>query len=641
MRAILESDPERVSQAFSKPAAGSAMAPGVPRAPGDGSDSPSTAAEIAAARTTTPERLARQLGGDLETIVARALRKRPAERYGSVTALAEDLRRHLEHRPITARPESAAYRAAKFVRRHRLPVALAAAAVVALSAGVVGTVVQAREARRQAALAAEERDRALRELARSRAVSELDSFLLSDAAASGRPIRVGDLLARAEATIAARKDLSTDLRAELLLSVGRQYQSLDQLAHARPLIEEAYALSRGSADPAVRAEVSCALGATVGQAGDLERAEKLFAEGIAELPDDPRFEPSRIFCLLRGSELARGADDGARAVTFAEEARRHLGEAESGSALLALRVAMDLAEAHRVAGDKRRSERAFAEAYQRLEALGLAETETAGTLLNNWALALLSLGRPLEAEANFRRSIALSSSAERDATASPMPFVNLSRALVELGRYAEATEACAHGYAQAKRVGNEVARIFALFACSLIEARGGDLDEAGRRLDELEAALRARYPDGRHYHFGIHLAQVGLLQQKRGELVRARASMDRAIELVDASDQRAFALPSLLLRRSSLALAQGDAERARADALLAWELEASVVGADAVSFRLGRAKVCLGAALAALGRREEAAAALATGAALLAPTLGPDCPETVEARRLAAENGAS
>ena len=637
VRAIVENDPPKVSQAFSRSAKRSSTVSGA----ADHAVEPAvTAAEIAAARATTPERLARQLKGDLETIVAKALRKLPAERYSSVAAMADDLRRYLEHRPIAARPESVAYRAAKFVRRHRLPAALAVAALVALTAGVAGTVVQAREARRQAARAAAERDRALRELARSRAVSELDSFLLSDAAASGRPFRVGDLLARAEKMIAARKDLSADLRAELLLSVGRQYESLDQLAHSRPLLEEAYALSRGSADAAIRAETSCALAASASQAGDLENAEKLLAEGIAELSDDPRFGPSRIFCLLRGGELARGVDDGARAVALVEEAGRRLDESEPGSALVALRVAMDRAAAYRVAGDKRRSERAFAEAYGRLEALGLAETETAGSLYNNRALALMSLGRPLEAETLLRRAIALSSSAGDDATASPMPFVNLSRVLVELGRYAEAADSCARGYSQARRVGNDVARIFALFAWSQIETRAGYLAEAGRRLDELEAALRKRYPDGRHLHFAIHLAHLGVLQQARGELARARESMDRAIALVDASEQRTSSLPTLLLYRSNLALAQGDAEPARADAQLALDLESANAGADAVSFRLGRARVALGRALAALGRRDEAAAAYAAGVALLEPTLGADCPETVEAHRLVAESAA-
>jgi serine/threonine-protein kinase len=73
------------------------------------------------------DKLRRAFRGDLEAIVAKALSKNPAERYASVTALAEDLRRYLGHYPISARPNTVAYRTKKFVRRNRLAVALATA----------------------------------------------------------------------------------------------------------------------------------------------------------------------------------------------------------------------------------------------------------------------------------------------------------------------------------------------------------------------------------------------------------------------------------------------------------------------------------------------------------------------------------
>ena len=73
----------------------------------------------AAQRATTPERLSRMLRGDLDTILARALKKKPCERYTSVRAFADDLRRYLGHEPISARPDTIAYRAGKFMRRHR------------------------------------------------------------------------------------------------------------------------------------------------------------------------------------------------------------------------------------------------------------------------------------------------------------------------------------------------------------------------------------------------------------------------------------------------------------------------------------------------------------------------------------------
>ncbi|MGA3324646.1 MAG: serine/threonine-protein kinase [Terriglobia bacterium] len=90
----------------------------------------------AAKRATTPERLRRLLRGDLDTIVARTLKKNPQERFASVSALADDLRRFLRHEPITSRPETIAYVAAKFLRRYWLPVSAAVLIVASLSAGL-------------------------------------------------------------------------------------------------------------------------------------------------------------------------------------------------------------------------------------------------------------------------------------------------------------------------------------------------------------------------------------------------------------------------------------------------------------------------------------------------------------------------
>ncbi len=94
-------------------------------------------------------RLARALRGDLDTIVAKALKKVPGERYPNAEALAADLRRHLAHEPIAARRDSPAYVLAKFLRRHRAGVAASAVVVVALAAGIGIALVEANEARRQ------------------------------------------------------------------------------------------------------------------------------------------------------------------------------------------------------------------------------------------------------------------------------------------------------------------------------------------------------------------------------------------------------------------------------------------------------------------------------------------------------------
>jgi serine/threonine protein kinase len=97
-------------------------------------------------RSTTPDRLRRQLSGDLDTILRKALKKEPLERYRSVVTFADDLRRYLEREPISARPDSFTYRARKFVLRNKLGVALAASALFAAGTAIITIEREARRA---------------------------------------------------------------------------------------------------------------------------------------------------------------------------------------------------------------------------------------------------------------------------------------------------------------------------------------------------------------------------------------------------------------------------------------------------------------------------------------------------------------
>ncbi len=98
-------------------------------------------------------RLARALRGDLDTIVLKALKKAPQERYGTATALADDLDHWLHQRPVRARPDSLRYRASKFVLRNRLAIGVAGALLLSLTAGLAAALWQADMARREAAKA--------------------------------------------------------------------------------------------------------------------------------------------------------------------------------------------------------------------------------------------------------------------------------------------------------------------------------------------------------------------------------------------------------------------------------------------------------------------------------------------------------
>jgi serine/threonine protein kinase/Tol biopolymer transport system component len=96
-----------------------------------------TAVANAGKRATTPDKLAKLLRGDLDTMIGKALKKNPQERYSSIEALAADLQRYLRYEPISARPDAIAYRAGKFVRRHWSSMT----AVLLVAAALVGTAI--------------------------------------------------------------------------------------------------------------------------------------------------------------------------------------------------------------------------------------------------------------------------------------------------------------------------------------------------------------------------------------------------------------------------------------------------------------------------------------------------------------------
>ena len=137
VRALTDREPLRLSAAVG--AAGSAEA-----------------AARAASRGTSPDRLRSALEGDLETIVAKALKTNPAERYWSVAGFEDDVRRFVSHQPITARGDAFSYRAAKFLRRHARILAGAAAVAIVIASLVVFYTVRLSAERDRARLEAAE-----------------------------------------------------------------------------------------------------------------------------------------------------------------------------------------------------------------------------------------------------------------------------------------------------------------------------------------------------------------------------------------------------------------------------------------------------------------------------------------------------
>ena len=170
--------------------------------------------------------LARPLRGDVDTIVLKALKKDPAERYASADAFRQDLQRLLEGEPVQARPDALMYRAGKFLRRHRVGVGATALVIVSLGAGLAGTAWQARQARQQAQ--------------RAEAVKEflVGLFNQSDPAkAQGRELSAREMLDRGQQDLKTKLADQPRLRAELIGVLAQLYARLDATATALPLAE--------------------------------------------------------------------------------------------------------------------------------------------------------------------------------------------------------------------------------------------------------------------------------------------------------------------------------------------------------------------------------------------------------------------
>jgi serine/threonine protein kinase/tetratricopeptide (TPR) repeat protein len=213
---------------------------------------PAELARIADARRTTTDRLRRQLAGDLDTIVLKAMQKSPARRYDSVEQLADDLRRYLDGRPVLAQPDTLTYRAGKFVRRHAVAVGVAALVLLTLVAFAGTMAVQsARIAReRDRAVAAEQRART--EAATAQEVSEFLTglFRVSDPGeARGNSITAREMLDRGAKRITTELQQRPEVQARLMHVMAEVYKSLGLYSQAVDLLVQEVAIRERLSGP--------------------------------------------------------------------------------------------------------------------------------------------------------------------------------------------------------------------------------------------------------------------------------------------------------------------------------------------------------------------------------------------------------
>lgn len=265
---------------------------------------------IALPSTRAPGPMAPTLRGDVDTIVLKALKFQAAERYATVNALADDIRRHLRGLPILARPDSPWYRFSKFARRHALPLAGACLALVGVLAASGVAVWQARVAREE-----------------QRRAEEVTGFITSifegasPYAAAGQPLTAVDLLMQARARIDRIDDATPALRTELLTIIGASLTDLQAMDEAEAVLRQAADDAGRTLGPdhALTLRARAALSIAQRFIGDRDAAATALDDLLPRLRRQPALADSLVEALESHASAAMFATNWDAAIASSQE----------------------------------------------------------------------------------------------------------------------------------------------------------------------------------------------------------------------------------------------------------------------------------------------------------------------------------
>lgn len=386
----------------------------------------------AAARTISEEepppltKFDRAYGGDLNTIVLKALEKDPGRRYQSASDLAADVQRYLEHRPISARPGSTIYQLRKFARRNKAAVIGAAAVLGVLIGGLVSTsyglaqAVRAREAEAEHRTLAEKSEGAAiaaRDEAQAVTYFLIDMLRAIEPQARGADVSVREVLDRAETTVGEKFVGRPLVEARVRYAMAVSYAGLDLFDKAQTHMAEAAALFQR-------------------QKGERDR-ETLMALTALTLIFSERGESSK------GEAQARAT---------LEVQRRVLGE-EDAHTLLTM---ANLARAVRDQGRYSEAETLIRKALEvQNRRLGEEHSETLESM-NMLGTIMFFQGRYAESEAQHRKTLEIRRRVRGEDHAITLGSMhNLANAVNAQGRFPEAEELHRRALAGRRRVMGE------------------------------------------------------------------------------------------------------------------------------------------------------------------------------------------
>jgi len=522
-------------------------------------------------RRTEPGRLAGLLRGDLDWITMRALEKDRARRYGSPAELAADLDRHLHNLPVSAGPPSVAYRARKFVRRHRFGTAAVTLIALSIVAGTIATSAALLRARRAEAAARQEAETARQEAQTAKQVSDFmrDLFRFADPQQTrGAKMTVREVLDRGAERIG--KDLAAQpaIHARLLGILAGVYQNLGEFEPAERLFQEALTIRRSSLpdDEAGLAALLNQLAWLYYVRNDFTRSLPLAREALAiqEKLDDKDVHPITSTLHTLASILDKSGDH-AQAATVFERSLEIREKAFGRESIEAARVLNSLAIVYQSMGDLKRA-RTYYERTLAIVPKTIGEDHpTAITWLNNFGTLLYDMGEYAESGKVHEKCLAL-----RERVLGP-DHPDVAQSLENLGAGDIELKQPQQAMARCRRAAEIFRKAYGEDNLDTVDANqclADALAEMGKTHDAEEILTRIvktseAHPGNGDSRLGFALISLGRLETEEHRFDAAQHTLDRAMGLLEKTDGKASATYAESLSAvAQLRVAEGRPEEA-------------------------------------------------------------------------------
>ena len=574
----------------------------------------------AAQRGTTPKILVKALRGDLDTIVLKALKKSPADRYPSADAFSQDIQHYLRREPVAARPDSRWYRAGRFVSRYRIPVAAATVAAVAIIAVAGIALLEAHEAGLQ-------RDRAVALSSRSEAVTDFLYTLIAEAAQAEKPVTVSDMLARSEAVANLEYRQDPVDRAAVLGMLGSHYHTMGDESRSEPLLHQALDIARTTSDAELVRQLTCDHAIALAGQGNASTATPILQGVIADPQTSLR---QAATCLNYLAFIAQDEQDGPKALRYANLAVESLAKTKHVPLVVHALYLGSVGYGEHLTGHNTAAHHYYEQSLAEFTRAGRERGPDAISVRNNWAIVSDEAGAPKRALELYEQTMAIV--AQNDPSA-PMPtylLANRAKALESTGHLPEARDAYQTCRVSAAHGDKKTVTAYCTLGLATVARLQGSLPQAHEFINQTAELLGPHAPPRSRAVIAVE-TQRGELALMEGHLPEAQDQLDAAIRDAPAP----YVTMEARMIRAQVYAERGNLAAAEADARLALKLTREQQGDEPFSDRVGAAWLALGKVLAKKGDRPGAAAAYRAAVANLSHTVDEPSPHLQEALRLA------